>query len=232
MTSNIKKDDKFGRLTVVNADLKVSYFIVKCVCGNTKSVRRDHLLTGKTLSCGCLFREMLSERNTTHGMSRTSEYRTWKNILHRCNDETDHRFKDYGGRGIRVCPQWLDFAKFLEDMGKKPFDAAQIDRSNNFIGYNKENCSWVTRKQNQRNTRSNRLIEYKGEVQPLVVFAERFGINKSTLHKRISRSDWSVKMAIETPVLKRKKPRTLAVSPYWDRERVNKRKAVKAKEDV
>jgi len=195
-----------NRLTILGQSVsKKNYFVVKCTCGTIKEVRKDHIKNGETLSCGCLQIESLLKRSITHGHSKTSEYKTWCAVLHRCENETDKRYYDYGGRGIDVCNDWHDFNIFFADMGKKPFKDAQIDRIDNNLGYYKLNCRWVSRTQNQRNMRSNRIITYKGVSKTLVEFAEQFCINKSTLSKRICRSGWSIERAIETPVQKKRK---------------------------
>jgi len=195
-----------NRLTILGPSVtKKGYSIVKCSCGTVKEVRNDHIKTGKTLSCGCLRKEKLSEINTSHGMSKSSEYNSWKAMVHRCNDETDERYHDYGGRGISVCERWLNIENFIADIGLKPFKGAQIDRIDNSKGYYKKNCKWSTRSQNQRNMRSNRIIEYRGEQGLLIDFAEKFKINKSTLAKRIFRSGWTVEQALETKLVKGQK---------------------------
>lgn len=198
--------DAFGRLTVIGyKDEKKRYCNVKCICGTIKDVRIDHLLRGETKSCGCLSIEKAKERLIKHGLSGTTEYKTWSCMLHRCNNPKDKRYCDYGGRGISVCDRWNFFENFLHDMGKKPFRGAQIDRKDNNGDYNKPNCRWASRKKNQRNMRSNRIITYNGESNLLIFFAEKHNINPSTLRKRISRG-WTVKRAIETNAKKGVKP--------------------------
>jgi len=206
--NSMKIGDVFGRLTVTNMDIqRKRYVSVVCECGNEKEVRMDHLIKGETKSCGCYLREVLIKRNSKHLMSNTSEYKTWRSMIHRCNNEKDKRFIDYGGRGISVCKRWEKFESFLSDMGMKPFVGAQIDRINNNCGYYKSNCKWSSRKENQRNMRSNRFITYRGERVLLITISERFGINHSTLRKRLSRG-WSVEKAIETTVIKLRKKKT------------------------
>lgn len=82
----------------------------------------------------------------------------------RCLSKTNKRFKDYGGRGITIDPTWDSFENFLVDMGECP-QGLTIERLNNDAGYGPENCAWRSRKDQNNNKRSNRLIEFNGEVR-------------------------------------------------------------------
>lgn len=90
----------------------------------------------------------------THKKTYSKEYRTWIAMLSRCRNEKEPNYINYGGRGIFVCKEWEKFECFIEDMGSLPFYEAQIDRINNDDGYYKENCRWVSAKENSRNRRS------------------------------------------------------------------------------
>ncbi len=76
----------------------------------------------------------------------------------RCYNKNTNRYHRYGGRGITVCDRWLNsFSAFLDDMGKKPFPGAQIDRKENDKGYYKGNCHWTTNKENNQHTSRTKL---------------------------------------------------------------------------
>lgn len=79
-------------------------------------------------------------------------YATWAGMLTRCFVETDPSFKNYGGRGISVCPRWWHFRFFAEDMGLRP-DGLTLERENNDEGYEPSNCKWATRTEQARNRR-------------------------------------------------------------------------------
>lgn len=167
------KGVRYSRLLVVkrvpkpdNLKRMASYWLCLCDCGNEKVVMGIHLVSGHTLSCGCYMKEMatknldgLSEKNITHGMSGTPFYEVWKKMKHRCYNENNKNFHNYGGRGITVSSDWKVFEKFKEDMYQEYLDfnntqgsqTATLERVNNDGNYCKENCSWVTIQQQQLN---------------------------------------------------------------------------------
>lgn len=99
-----------------------------------------------------------------HGMSRSSEYQTWRRMKCRCYVEGYTQYRDYGGRGIKVCAQWRDsFRNFYEDMGERP-DGMSLDRVDNDGDYTPENCRWATKQQQFLNRRQphNTKSPYRG----------------------------------------------------------------------
>lgn len=89
-----------------------------CDCGNKAKIRGSALASGRTKSCGCLKTDKL----TKHGMYKTSEYTAYQHMIDRCTNSKASKYKDYGGRGIKVCKSWLGkegFKNFIRDMGKK-----------------------------------------------------------------------------------------------------------------
>lgn len=148
-----------------------------------------------------------------HGLSYTPEYRAWQTMRLRCTVESNPAYADYGARGIRVCARWLGSVEaFVGDMGSKPSPKHEIDRVDNNAGYDcgkcddcaargvtKTNCRWATRKANDRNRRSNRFLEHRGERLTIAEWCERLGIPRDTVSKRLE-GGWSIAEALETPV--------------------------------
>ncbi len=126
----------------------------------------------------------------THGKSRTKIYAVWAVMRHRCNNPNNPSYSYYGGRGITVCAAWAEFEAFLSDMGEPP-TGYSLDRIDTNKGYCPENCRWATKTTQARNQRNTRMLEYKGEVRPLIEWAEITGIAHSALVKRLQMG-WSV----------------------------------------
>ena len=138
-----RKGLRYGRLLVV-ADAGVGphkkhLWSCRCDCGKEVVVASGSLVSGNTTSCGCFHKEVI----TIHGGWKKSSYNTWRAMLRRCNNPNDKDFPRYGGRGITVCEEWLDYSRFASDMGE-PSNGETLDRINNDEGYLKENCRWTT----------------------------------------------------------------------------------------
>jgi len=189
----------FGRLTVVSqapSRGKYHYYLCRCECGVEKEVYKSSLTRGMTSSCGCIFREVQSARLTTHDMSGTPNYKSWAAMLGRCTNPRDAGYKNYGGRGISVAPEWSSFEQFLADMGERP-EGTSLERRDNSEGYCKDNCQWATPKQQARNRRSNINITWKGETKTLTEWCEILEKPYMTVRARIVKG-WSIDRAFTT----------------------------------
>ena len=161
----------FGRLTVEHKDdskLKRPHWRCRCDCGAFKSVAACELKAGKTKSCGCLDAGRKRTETVKHGYNRTPTYVVWSNMRARCANQNRPDWKNYGGRGIKVCERWGEFSNFLADMGEKP-DHLSIDRIDNDGDYEPGNCRWATaseQRRNQRATNSVRAAAAIGRAMP------------------------------------------------------------------
>ena len=204
---------KFGRLTVIeraedhiqpNGKHQIQW-LCKCDCGSEVIVRGSNLKNGNTKSCGCLQKEMTSVLNQLHngslsvrGLSRSKIYVAWCNMKQRCLNENNRQYKYYGGRGIKVCDEWLEFEQFYcWAMVNGYNDTLTLDRVNVDGNYEPKNCRWVDMKTQQNNTRRNHQITYNGKTQTLAQWSEELNIKYQTLRDRIFRYRWSVERAFE-----------------------------------
>jgi hypothetical protein len=122
----------------------------------------------------------------------------WLSMKARCLNPKNKQFKDWGGRGISIDPRWLDFAEFFADMGEPPVGTS-MDRIDNDKDYCKENCRWASRKEQNRNRRMNRPLEFNGERRLIVEWAEHLGVKPRLLRVRLNRG-WSVERTLTTLV--------------------------------
>lgn len=200
----VKSGDRFSFLTVITRDQNdARRFIVRCVCGKTKSVSLVSLkyAVRPTKSCGCMRIKLLSAAQKKHGHSvklkGTPEFRTyiaWQSMIWRCHNKNRSDYPRYGGRGIGVCERWSSYENFLSDVGLAPIGMS-LGRKDNDAGYSPENCEWQTA-QKQANSRStNRLIKAFGKTQTISEWSRETGIRKDTLRRRIEMG-WSIKRVL------------------------------------
>lgn len=177
---------KFNRLTVLSyaGRKKWSYYLCRCDCGKEKLVRIDHLQNGKTSSCGCYKLEN-ARKPLKHGLSSNKLYFVWASMMDRCYNDKFSDYHNYGGRGIKVDDRWHDVSNFVNDMQQGYNNGLQLDRINNNMNYSKDNCRWVTRKENNRNKRTNVYVTINNERKTVSEWCEHFNIRKSSIYPRI-----------------------------------------------
>lgn len=143
---------KFGKLTankVVGKDTQGKLmWECECECGNTTKVSRSNLTRKDgTKSCGCLRFE------NSHNLSNSKFYQSWLDMKKRCDDVNNKGYENYGGRGIKYSVEWVDFEGFVVDMFDSYVDGLTLERNDVNGDYCKENCSWVSKKDQAKNKR-------------------------------------------------------------------------------
>jgi hypothetical protein len=121
----------------------------------------------------------------------------WISMRNRCDNPSYRQFKDYGGRGITYDPRWEIFANFAEDMGEPP-EGLTLERIDNDGMYCKANCRWASRKEQSRNRRMNRYLEFSGKRMTIVEWSEFLGVKSRLLRVRLNRG-WSVERTLSVP---------------------------------
>lgn len=187
--------NKYNRLWVLSyshTSKGIAFWLCRCDCGKETIVDGRNLKSGHTKSCGCLSVEQRPLNNLKHGGvtngGMSAEYECWCGIKKRCYNENSDNYNLYGGRGIKMCDRWLSsFGNFLADMGNKPTPKHSIDRIDVNGDYEPSNCRWATQKEQCRNLRRNRIIEFNGESKTLIEWAEETGMNRDAIILRAER---------------------------------------------
>lgn len=189
----------FGCLRVVGGPYRkgrCTWWVCACNCGREVRVRGHSLQSGDTKSCGCFAKAQTALRSTTHGMSKTAIYRTWRCMLSRCYYVKDKCYNIYGGRGVVVCNRWKDsFENFYADMGDRPSNRHSLDRIDSNGNYCPENCRWATPIEQANNRRNTIRVCIDGVSKSLVDWAEFYGTRLDTIITRIHRG-WPLEEAV------------------------------------
>lgn len=198
---------KNGRLTQVGSSFTFNKWghkkaVFKCSCGNMVVVETTQVTRGHSLSCGCFKSEKIIKTHTTHGMSINSkvstEYGSWASMKQRCLNPKNKNWVNYGGRGIKICENWLNFDNFLSDMGRCP-PKMTLDRIDNNKGYSPDNCRWATTKTQSRNKRNNRILTFNNRSMIITDWAQEVGISVKVMMGRL-KLGWSHEEIIRVPL--------------------------------
>jgi hypothetical protein len=185
----------YGRLKVlygIDTHANHALWVCVCECGNKIKSTGTHLRTGHTTSCGC--------SRLKHGLSGSKVYNAWNAMISRCYNINNHNFKNYGARGISVCDRWKESPiNFILDMGV-PDSKMSIERIDVNGNYDPDNCRWATNIEQARNRRSNNIIDFNGTKMCASSWAEKLGINRSTLENRLTVRGWSIEKCLTEPV--------------------------------
>lgn len=200
---------RFTRLTVISLSpsrTKNDKLLWDCICdcGNKTVVSGGNLTSEAVKSCGCWRSDQISEKNTTHGLSKTPEYGIWNGMKKRCNTETDEHYQHYGARGISVCDRWSGsngFENFISDVGKRPGTEYSIERRDNDGNYEPSNCYWATPEEQANNRRSNVYYDFRGSRLTAAQIARMFNVHPDSLSRNCKKFE-SVEDALAETIRK------------------------------
>lgn len=175
---------------------------IRCKCGES-FIAQPSDSQGRCTKCGYIAN---SANRTKHGEAYNKQkkttsrlYNIWLGIRARCNNKNNHKYSDYGGRGISICKEWDSYEAFKNWAVSNGYaDNLSIDRVDVNGNYEPSNCRWITQKEQMRNTRNNHLLTYNGETMTMVEWAERCGIKYHTLKQRINKYGWTIERALTT----------------------------------
>lgn len=173
----------------------------RCDCGNITYVSSGNLKGGHVLSCGCEgSRNIIGKRSTTHGMTQTRLHSIWAGMKRRCYNPHEAKYPDYGGRGIKMCPEWKEsFETFYEWSLSHGYERnLSIDRIDVNGDYSPDNCRWATEIEQSNNRRDNLRITYNGKTQTLAQWCQEFGVPYYFFYNRLRRG-WSVERTFTEP---------------------------------
>ena len=203
--------NRYGRLTVVQyaghkGKNQLVHWLCKCDCGNESIVSTSHLKNGHTQSCGCIHREQLSKRATKHGKHNSRLYRIWGDLKSRCYNENVPCYPYYGGRGICICAEWLDFGAFHHWAISNGYaDNLTLDRIDVNGNYEPNNCRWVLFAEQMNNMRSNRMISLNGETKTAAQWARALNVPYGRILTRLNKLGWCESDALLKPIQKVKR---------------------------
>lgn len=188
---------RFGKLTVIkkleNNKFNHSTWLCKCDCGNKIVIDRSNLSINKTktVSCGCHKKEII----TKHNKYKTKIYSVYIAMKQRCYNKQSIPYKYYGGRGIKICDEWLDeengfinFYNWSINNGWK--EGLSIDRINTNADYKPDNCRWTNSLTQMNNTRRNHYVTHNNETHTIAEWARMLNENYSTLYNKLKNNNF------------------------------------------
>jgi len=146
-------------------------------------------------------------------LTKSRIYKCWLSMRHRCYKRWCHAYKNYGGRGIKVCKRWHTFANFSADMGPMPVGMC-IDRIDNDGDYRPKNCRWITRAESNKNKRTVRRITFKGQTLTIQEWAARLPLSEEVIYSRL-KAGWRIAKALTTPRLSPLEKGYMACAARW-----------------
>jgi hypothetical protein len=184
----------FGNLKVVKIVGKKNrntLWLCRCECGKYVECYQYNLERGTSTSCGCLRSYYAKKTRSCHGESTGKFYKKWSSIKSRCYNKNTPSYKNYGGRGIKMCDEWLDFWSFREWAYLNGYsEGLTLERIDVNGNYEPSNCKWIPMEEQANNKRNNSFIEYGGKKQTLSQWSKELGVGKEVLSYRY-RAGWT-----------------------------------------
>lgn len=193
---------KINKLTVLKYihENHRTYAICKCECGNECKPTMQALLSGHSKSCGCISRERIANQNYKHGMSNQRLYKTYHSMVDRCNNPNLKNYKDYGGRGIKVCDDWKTFESFKDwALANGYSNVLTLDRIDVNGNYEPSNCRWANNRVQNLNKRNTVRLTFNGITKTLVEWGELSVCGVQAFRGRIQ-SGWDIARALAEPL--------------------------------
>lgn len=155
--------------------------------------------------CGDINATIPIRSRKNHPQTGSPEHKIWIGMKQRCYNKNAKNYKDWGGRGIKVCDRWLNsFKNFYEDMGKMPTDTRYtIERMDNDGDYEPGNCRWATYTEQLNNTRRNRYISHNGKTMNIMQWSKELNIKYNTIRSRLDKG-FPTKLVLSKNYLPRK----------------------------
>ena len=214
----LEKGQKFGRLTVIELDhikdykdklgkiYHREYYKCICECGNFWVTEKSQLTTGHCQSCGCLQKEANRTKPNCHGMSKTKIYSIWSTMKDRCFREKCVDYKNYGGRGITIQKEWLDFKNFYEWAKNNGYkEGLTIERIDVNGNYEENNCTWIENALQSKNKTNSHYLTYNGKTKIIEDWAKEMNLKHGAAITSRLKLGWTIEEALTTPIGQKRK---------------------------
>lgn len=202
-------NQRFGRQVAVRPCGKNSHrnvlWLCRCDCGKEHIVPSGKLVQGKSRSCGCYANDLHISQLQTHGITTGGKPRTftiWNGMKARCLNPKATSYKNYGGRGIGICDEWLTFANFHNWAIRNGYqDGLELDRADNDKGYCPENCRWVSKSYNRAHRRNVHCIDIFSVKLNVTTWCKETGLPKTKAYQLLHISEDDFRAEIERRII-------------------------------
>lgn len=182
---------RYGNLTILRR-IDGERCLCRCDCGKETIAFLGNMRKHHTKSCGCLRHR--TKTNLIHGLCKTRLHQIWWAMKQRTTDKNSQAYRNYGGRGIKLCKEWFDFVPFYDWAISNGYsDTLSIDRINNNKGYYPDNCRWVDMKIQNRNKRTNVYYMLNGTRMTLSDVLKNTGYSETSYYRNKKKNKTNIK---------------------------------------